>query len=584
MQYSVERNAQIIISLLKQHSVRKIIVSPGTTNIPIVASLQNDSFFEVYSSVDERSAAYIACGLSATSGEPVALSCTGATASRNYLPGLTEAYYRNLPVIAITSFNGNYNIGQLLAQNIDRNSIPNDVAKLSVQVPKVKDEEDAAYVNRVVNNALLESIRYSGGPVHINVDTSYNPGLVHGEVPKSRLIERYTYEDAFPELSQDRKIIIHIGSHRPFSDDETEAISLFVKTHNAAVFCDNTSNYQGFGKILSTLSCDNTKATTEEYRPSLVIFVGDTTGDYPTANFLVNAKCESWRVSLDGEVRDRFGTLSKVFQCSEKFFFEHYSQEYAQIENHYLSVWQMRDAELRANLPDLPFSCRWIASQTAPSIPKNSIVHCAILNSLRSMNYYPMDSSIRCFSNTGGFGIDGALSTTIGSCLAEPDTEHYCITGDLAFFYDMNVLGNRHLCNNLHILLINNGVGNEMHMSYSIGSRLGDSVFKYVAAGGHYRSKDTTISAAESWARTMGFTYLSASSKDDFMAALPLFCGPSESPILFECFTDPENDALAGKMLTELNPSIVKEKQIKQIVKNVLPENALSAVKRIIRG
>lgn len=68
-----------------------------------IGSIQNDSWFEIYSSVDERSAAYLACGLAAETGEPVVISCTGATASRNYMPGLTEAYYRKLPVLAITS-------------------------------------------------------------------------------------------------------------------------------------------------------------------------------------------------------------------------------------------------------------------------------------------------------------------------------------------------------------------------------------------------------------------------------------------------------------------------------------------------
>ena len=101
--YTVERNVQILISLLKAHGVKRIVASPGTTNITLVGSLQQDSYFSIYSSFDERSAAYLACGLAAESGEPVALSCTGATASRNYVSGLTEAYYRNLPVLAITS-------------------------------------------------------------------------------------------------------------------------------------------------------------------------------------------------------------------------------------------------------------------------------------------------------------------------------------------------------------------------------------------------------------------------------------------------------------------------------------------------
>lgn len=101
--YTTESNVQIIVSLLKAHGIHLAVASTGTTNMCLVGSLQNDPYFTVYSSVDERSAAYMACGLSEQTGESVVLSCTGATASRNYYPGLTEAYYKKLPVIAITS-------------------------------------------------------------------------------------------------------------------------------------------------------------------------------------------------------------------------------------------------------------------------------------------------------------------------------------------------------------------------------------------------------------------------------------------------------------------------------------------------
>ena len=104
--YSTEKNIQILIALLKANGIRKVIASPGTTNMSLVGSLQNDPWFEIYSSVDERSAAYMACGMAAECGEPVMLSCTGATASRNYYPGMTEAFYRKLPVLAVTSHQG----------------------------------------------------------------------------------------------------------------------------------------------------------------------------------------------------------------------------------------------------------------------------------------------------------------------------------------------------------------------------------------------------------------------------------------------------------------------------------------------
>ena len=104
--YTNERNVQIVIALLKAHGIHRVIASPGTTNMTFVVSIENDPWFQIWSSVDERSAAYLACGMAAETGEPVAISCTGATASRNYMPGLTEAYYRKLPVLAITSTRG----------------------------------------------------------------------------------------------------------------------------------------------------------------------------------------------------------------------------------------------------------------------------------------------------------------------------------------------------------------------------------------------------------------------------------------------------------------------------------------------
>ena len=154
--YTSERNAQIVIALLKNHGIRKVIASPGTTNICLIASMQQDPYFEIYSAADERSAGYIACGMAAESGEPVVISWTGATASRNYMPALTEAFYRKLPVLAITSSRRNYRIGHNFDQVTDRTQLPKDVAKLSVQVPLVYDNESEWADIIAVNKAILE--------------------------------------------------------------------------------------------------------------------------------------------------------------------------------------------------------------------------------------------------------------------------------------------------------------------------------------------------------------------------------------------------------------------------------------------
>ena len=172
--YSSERSIQLLISLLKQHNIKKIVASPGATNLSFVASLQQDSWFEMYSSVDERSAAYIACGMAAELGEPVVLTCTGATASRNYISGLTEAYYRKLPVLAVTSSQDISRIGHHIAQVIDRRAIQNDIALLSEHIP-VTDDITTEWSNTIkINRALLELRHHGGGPVHINLTTTYS--------------------------------------------------------------------------------------------------------------------------------------------------------------------------------------------------------------------------------------------------------------------------------------------------------------------------------------------------------------------------------------------------------------------------
>ena len=69
-----ERNAQILIQVLKAHGIKKVIASPETTNACLVSSMQSDPFFEIYSAPEERSGAYMACGMAAESGEPVVLN------------------------------------------------------------------------------------------------------------------------------------------------------------------------------------------------------------------------------------------------------------------------------------------------------------------------------------------------------------------------------------------------------------------------------------------------------------------------------------------------------------------------------
>jgi 2-succinyl-5-enolpyruvyl-6-hydroxy-3-cyclohexene-1-carboxylate synthase len=559
--YTDEVNAQIVIALLKANGIRKIIASPGTTNIPITGSVQNDPFFDVYSSVDERSAAYLACGMAHASGQPVVLSCTGATASRNYLSGLTEAYYRKLPVIAITSTPSISAIGHLLPQCIDRTTIPRDVARISVTLPPIKDQEDFWDCEIRVNKALLEATRAGGGPVHINLVTSYMGTFNTRNLPRVRTIRRYTCQDDFPTLDPGNKIAVFIGSHKVFSKEETDSLENFIKSHNAIVLCDHTSAYRGYGRVLGALPCFQAhlkKITFENLKPDLIVHMGEVSGDYQTLGLLGNSEAPVWRVSQDGEIRDRFKRLECVFEMRETDFFQRYARRSPPSgikESKYLDDWSAYLNELKGMPYELPFSNTWIAKILSGILPANSIVHFGILNSLRNWNFFEIDGSICSMSNVGGFGIDGCISALMGSALINPNKLHFGIVGDLAFFYDINSLGNRHVPKNLRILLVNNGGGGEFELSTHIGSQFANQTGDFISAAGHFGGKSRLL--VKHVAEDLGFKYFSAESKESFMEAVKEFVSDNRvnTSMIFECFTDFKEESDALEILSSLDAS-----------------------------
>lgn len=48
----------ILIGFLKKYNVHKLVLSSGTRNIPFVSSVEVDKWFECFSVVDERNAAF----------------------------------------------------------------------------------------------------------------------------------------------------------------------------------------------------------------------------------------------------------------------------------------------------------------------------------------------------------------------------------------------------------------------------------------------------------------------------------------------------------------------------------------------
>lgn len=578
--YTSEKNILQIIALLKAHNIKKIVVSPGSSNVSFVASVQQDDYFELYSVVDERSAAYVACGMAAEANEPIVICCTGATASRNYIPALTEAFYRKLPIVAITALVHPGYIGQNRAQVMDRTVLLKDIVRTSVQVDIIGNEDDEWANNVKINKALLELKKQGGGPVHINMVTTFSRDFSIKQLPNIRKIGLVQLGEKFPDINN-KKIAIFIGAHRKMNDVLLKQIDLFCEKYNGVVFYDHTSNYQGKYGVLASLISSQDNYVPKCLKMDILIDIGDISGAdiklYPN---------EIWRVNPDGEIRDNRKLTKNVFEMNEEYFFKYYndnSSDNEQCITYYNECIDERNRLLK-KISDLPFSNLWLAWKLSSMMPANSVIHFAILNSLRSWNYFDYDSSILGFANTGGFGIDGCISSLLGASMVSPEKLFFGIVGDLAFFYDLNSLGIRNISCNVRILLINNGNGTEFRNYSCIASQFGEDTKRYISASGHNGAQSKKL--VKDFAEDLGFKYITSDNKEDFLRLVPEFLNSqSEKSIIFEVFTDSklESEALYRINNLEVSRSEYVKNKTKKTLRNVLGEEKTNIVKKLLK-
>ena len=103
MQSSDKELVQFVVEALVQHGIQKVVLSPGSRNAPFAIAPYAHPQIETRVVHDARAAAFIALGWAEQSQTPVAICCTSGSACLNYYPAIAEAYYRNIPILALTA-------------------------------------------------------------------------------------------------------------------------------------------------------------------------------------------------------------------------------------------------------------------------------------------------------------------------------------------------------------------------------------------------------------------------------------------------------------------------------------------------
>ena len=541
--YTDKKNILQLVALLEAHGVKKIVLCPGSRNIPLVHTLSTHPSFTCYPMTDERSAGFFAIGLSLNGGGPVAVCCTSGTALLNLHPAVAEAFYQNVPLVVISADRPGAWIGQMDGQTVPQPGVFGTLVKKSVNLPELYTDEDEWYCNRLINEALLATHHHGKGPVHINVPVNEPLFRFTAEVlPEVRVITRYQglnvydrdYKELIERLNKYQKRMIIVG--------QMNLIYLFDKKYSKLLYkhfawlSEHIGNQtvpglpiRNFDAALYTMNDE----VQEKMMPELLITYGGHVVSKRLKKYLrQHPPKEHWHVSLDGEVVDLYGSLTTViemdpFEFLEKiaFLLENKTPQYPLMwENYCKALPQM----------EMAYSEMSAIGALIRTLPEQSALHLGNSSSIRYAQLYSVPPTVEVCCNRGTSGIEGTLSTAIGYAAAS-DKLNFVVMGDLSFFYDMNALWNGNIGTNIRILLLNNGGGEIFHTLP--GLEMSGTSHKFITA--------VHKTSAKGWAEERGFLYQCVEDENQLLEAMKLFAQPEpmNQPVLMEVFTNKNKDA-----------------------------------------
>ncbi len=561
--------AQTVIQLCKAKNIQHIVISPGSRNAPLTIGFTADKFFKCYSIVDERCAAFFALGIAQQIKHPVAILCTSGSALLNYYPGISEAFYSDVPLVVLSADRPKHliNIGDgqtinqkhvfqkhiLYSANLkldlkDENNIP-----LNEDLPIMKNLEDKLErflgfqkdiqthneieINEAINIAMLNK-----GPVHINIPfdeplyetvskLTVEPKTIDVLV-KPDQIEAYTLQECLEYWNSYSKKMILVGVNQP-NTIEQKWLDAISKDDSIIVLTETTSNIQddSFFPSIDQLIAPLTEEEQKQLQPEVLVTFGGLIVSKKIKAFLRKFQPKH-HIHIDKKkANDTFFCLNIHVETTSNQFFESLLPKITHyVKSDYKETWTLikkhRLVQHDLYLKTIPYSDFKVFDLILKSIPNNSILQIGNSSAIRYSQLFNLNNTLDVYCNRGTSGIDGSTSTAVG-CAVVNKKPTVLITGDLSFLYDSNGLWNNYIPKNFRIIVVNNQ---------------GGGIFRILPGQKDTKNFDNFFETkhdlnAKYLSKMYGFEYLSATSEVQVKNKLANFYSESETPKLLEILT-----------------------------------------------
>lgn len=466
-QYSAKRSIQLLAHLLTEYEIYNVIISPGSRNAPLAIHFSETDALNSYGIVDERSAGFVGLGMAKSIGRPVVLTCTSGSATANYLPAVTEAFYQNIPLLILTADRPAAYVDIFDGQTIRQENIFEKHSYGDFQL--LEDHEpDAQEENQLLIKKAIEKCIEKSGPVHINIPLSEPLYELVSEIPAFPPIEKtlkkknYTLPSALvAEWNTSKRILILVGTRNRSEELEMQLTQL-VKNHSVVVLTEATSNvhYPKFFSHIDRYIFGFTEEDFRQYAPDLLITIGQNVVSKKVKQFLRAAKPKAhWHIDEYWQPDTYFALTEKVETGAETFFSKLLPVVTLEPQP-YFNLWDVlrdkKDTLHKQYCIGAPFSDFRFFEMLSEKIPAGSALHFSNSSAIRYAQLFDWKNEIHC--NRGTSGIDGCTSTAMGFAM-KSENQTVLVTGDLSFFYDINGLWNNYIPPYTRIIIFNNGGG-----------------------------------------------------------------------------------------------------------------------------
>ena len=503
MNYKINRNilwTETFARELVLAGVKYVCISPGSRNTPLTLAFANNKKIQSYILVDERSCAFFALGLAKASNSPVALVCTSGTATAEFYPAIIEAYQQRIPLIVCTADRPPELLEVGANQTINQNNLYKNHIRwfidLGLPEPTIRRLK---HIKSTAKRAVYESFIRSKGPVHLNfpfrkpfepefhtdeiekdiINFAKGNGdtkkkFVEPEKAKNVKEERWFKQIGSQILNIENGLIIagpeNYNSHFP------KNVTKLAARLGYPILADGCSNIR-FGKHDKKLIISNfdaflrSESFAKKIKPDFILHFGRTITSKALDEFLESCNAPRYMINDYGDWFDPSNRSLAVYNCKPFVFCELMNEflvrnNFQRQQTGWLNTFLNADEitqKTKIQVIDKPTTLNEpaIMSEVLNLLPDDSQVMISNSMPVRDFDYFASNSEKRLtiFNNRGASGIDGITSTALGIKAGNNKTT-VLITGDLAFYYDVNgMLAASKYNLPLTIVLVNNNGG-----------------------------------------------------------------------------------------------------------------------------